>query len=139
MRPGSRILVVAHSPGLAGTLASWLGDSPNEVVLANSYAAAKRQLTAHPDILITEVKLGEYNGLHLALRSHLAGIPTIVLGPDDAVFEHEAALLGATYLASNDLQSDQLSAFITTVLDVAHRTTPADDSWSFEPEAPILH
>jgi DNA-binding response OmpR family regulator len=139
MRHTSRILVVAHSPSLAGTLASWLGDSPNEVVLANNYPAAKRQLTAHPDILITEVKLGEYNGLHLALRSHLAGIPTIVLGPDDAVFEHEAELLGATYLSSNDLQSDQLSAFISTVLDVAHRTATPDDSWSLDTVAPIIH
>jgi CheY-like chemotaxis protein len=139
MRHSPKILLVAHTPALATTLASWLGSAPNELVLAKTYATAKQQLTRHPDVLITEVKLGEYNGLHLALRSHLAGIPTIVLGPDDAVFEHEAEQLGATYLSADDLQSDQLSVVINTVLDVADRAAAPGESWPLETGALILH
>ena len=54
-----RILVVAQTGELASTLVSWLSDSGNDFVLANSYAGAKLHLTSHPDVLITELKLGD--------------------------------------------------------------------------------
>ena len=100
---GHKILVVAHTPTLASSLVAWLG-SGYDLVLANSYAGGKAQLAAQPDLLVAEMKLGEYNGLQPALRGQVAGIPTIVLGPDG--FEHEAEQLGATYLASDDLHSN---------------------------------
>jgi DNA-binding NtrC family response regulator len=107
-----RILVVAQTGELASTLVSWLSDSGNDFVLANSYAGAKLHLTSHPDVLITELKLGEYNGLHLALRGQAAGIPTIILGPENEGFEGEAVRLGAMYLSADGLDSSELTFLI---------------------------
>jgi DNA-binding NtrC family response regulator len=137
--PGHRFLVVAQTTTLASALVSWLSESPNELVLANTYAGAKLQLAAHPDVLITEVKLGEYNGLHLALRGQAAGIPTIVLGPTNHGFEREAEQLGATYLGSEDLDSDELAFAIERVLEDARRHETALPEWMATPAGQVLH
>ena len=63
-----RILVVAKSTSTASSLLTWLADDLREIVVTNTFAAAKYYLATKPDLLIAEVKLGEYNGLHLALR-----------------------------------------------------------------------
>ena len=110
--PGCTILAVAQDPQLVRALAAWLADSGCEYVLASSYAAAKRQLAAGPDVVITEVKLAEYNGLHLALRGQAAGIPTIVLGPEDQGFEREAEQVGALYIAADELNWAELGFLI---------------------------
>ena len=57
-----------------------------------------RSLESSPDLLISEVRLGEYNGLHLALRAQVRGIRAIVIGVRDRVIQQDAAMLGATYL-----------------------------------------
>jgi len=137
--PGHKFLVVAHTTELASALVSWLGESPNELVLANTYAGAKLQLSAHPDVLITEVKLGEYNGLHLALRGQAAGIPTIVLGPMNHGFEHEAEQLGATYLSSDALDADELAFAIERVLEDARRDQPVLPEWAATSSGHVLH
>ena len=139
IHPGHKFLVVAPTTSLASALVSWLGESPNELVLSNTYAGAKLQLTARPDVLITEVKLGEYNGLHLALRGQAAGIPTIVLGPMDHGFEREAEQLGATYVASDDLDSDELAFAIERVLEDARRDEPRLPEWAVTPVGQVLH
>ena len=104
-----RILVVAPSVQLAGRLVTWLGEARHELVMVTTFPAAMVNLGEHPDLLITEVKLGEYNGLHLALRGRALGIPAIVLG-SDLQLEREATQLGATYLPAADLRFDQLDA-----------------------------
>jgi DNA-binding response OmpR family regulator len=53
-----------------------------------------------PDLLIADVRLGAFNGLHLAMRSLSIGIPAIVVGGEDAVLKREAGLMGATYLTA---------------------------------------
>ena len=60
----------------------------------------------------------------LALRGQLAGIPTIVLGPADDGFELEAERLGATYVASDHLESDSLASALRHALDETHRLHP---------------
>ena len=105
MTQGRRILVVAQSTSLASTLLTWLGDSQHEIVVANTFAAAKHHLATRPDLLIAEVKLGEYNGLHLALRGHALGIPAIVIGAADEAFSRQAEQLGAQYVAAEALDA----------------------------------
>ena len=133
-----RILVVAHDTHLASALVGWLADSGNELVFANSYAGGKAQLLSQPDVLITEVKLGEYNGLQLALRGQAAHIPTIVLGPDDLSFEQDAEELGAIYLSSDHLDAEDLAFVIEKALD-ANRLTPAIPAWTAPTSAHVLH
>jgi hypothetical protein len=112
---------------LAGTLLTWLSDAQHELVIANTFAAAKHHLTTRPDLLIAEIKLGEYNGLHLALRGRALGIPAIVLGAADETFSRQAEQLGALYLSSNDLSAVALRDAMSQALD-----PPA-----LEPEEPV--
>src|SRR5690606_29444671 len=53
-----------------------------------------------PALLISEVRLGEYNGLHLALRARARDIPAVIVGDADPVLEHDARQLGAAFLAA---------------------------------------
>ena len=54
--------------------------------------------SAPPDLLITDIRLGGYNGLQLVL-GRPAGLPAIVItGHPDAVLESEAERSGAKYL-----------------------------------------
>jgi DNA-binding response OmpR family regulator len=110
MTEGRRILVVAQSTSLASTLLAWLGDAHHELVIANTFAAAKYHLATRPDLLIAEIKLGEYNGLHLALRGRALGIPSIVLGAADETFSRQAEQLGAVYLSADDLDAASLGS-----------------------------
>jgi two-component system response regulator GlrR len=73
------------------------------VTRAFGFEEAKRCLAfATPDLLMTDVRLGAYNGLHLVMRAHLQhpGMPAIVLDTDhDPVLEREANGAGATYVS----------------------------------------
>jgi len=73
------------------------------VTRAFGFQEAKRWLQhAPPDLLMTDVRLGAYNGLHLVIRAHVEhpGMPAIVVDADhDPVLEREANGAGATYVA----------------------------------------
>jgi DNA-binding NtrC family response regulator len=95
-----QILLVAPQPKLADTLHTWLGAAGHDLIEVSSFARAKASLSDHPDMVITSLKLGDYNGLHLALRAQAEHIPAIVVGPADPVLERDATALGATYISS---------------------------------------
>ena len=111
-----QILVVAPNTTFAQTLMEWLKDACDRLVLVDAFAPAKAQLNARPDLLITEARLGDYNGLHLALRAHAAGIPSIILGKPDRVSEREASNLGATYLSLTRLRAGDLLSLVATLV-----------------------
>jgi DNA-binding NtrC family response regulator len=95
-----QILLVAPQPKLADTLHTWLDAAGHDLIEVSSFAKAKASLSDHPAMVITSLKLGDYNGLHLALRAQAEQIPAIVVGPADPVLERDATALGATYLSS---------------------------------------
>lgn len=94
------VVIVAQNPALATALLSWLGSAGYELAIVTTFAAAKALLETEPALVIAEVKLGEYNGLHLALKARAAGIPAIVIGPRDPVLRKDAEELGASYVTS---------------------------------------
>lgn len=94
------VVIVAQNPALATALLSWLGSAGYELAIVTTFAAAKALLETEPALVISEVKLGEYNGLHLALKARAANIPAIIIGPQDPVLEKDADELGASYMAS---------------------------------------
>lgn len=94
------VVIVAQNPALATALLSWLGSAGYELAIVTTFAAAKALLETKPALIISELKLGEYNGLHLALKARAVGIPTIIVGPHDPVLQKDADDLGATYLTS---------------------------------------
>ena len=99
MNQQPRVLIVAPNGDIVRGFAPSLraaGYVPKVVV---GFAAAKEALAARPDLLITELKLGAHNGLHLAIRAGVQGTPTIIVGDPDPVLEREARRQHATYLS----------------------------------------
>jgi two-component system, NtrC family, C4-dicarboxylate transport response regulator DctD len=72
------------------------------VTCASSFDQAKRGLlAAPPDLLVTDVRLGAYNGLHLVVRAHSdhPSMPAIVMDVHhDQVLESETKNAGAVYV-----------------------------------------
>jgi hypothetical protein len=121
------VLVVAQTPGLVDTLLPVLGPSAN-VVVVSSFAAGKRQLVFQPRLLITELRLGEYNGLHLALRAQAHGVASVVLGAADPVLQRDAIALGATYLTMDEPIAERIEALLHAAT-LQPRVPATDVAW----------
>ena len=113
------VVIVAQNPALATTLLSWLGTAGYELAIVTTFTAAKALLETKPALVISELKLGEYNGLHLALKARAVGIPAIIVGPQDAVLQRDAGDLGATYLTTVLRRSEVLDMVADRVGAVA--------------------
>jgi DNA-binding NtrC family response regulator len=100
MTPTRHILIVTRDAWRERALPVWLSAAGYDVVLVGSFADAKAQLEGGPHLILTDIKLGAYNGLHLAVRAHSVGIPVIVIGADDAVLQRDAAALNARWLGA---------------------------------------
>jgi CheY-like chemotaxis protein len=126
-----QILVVAPTHVLADSFRTWLGQAGYDVTVVATFAAGKKKLRAIPDLLITEVRLNDYNGLHLALYAYNDGVPAIVVGAADPVLESEAGNLGAAFLHGEDVSRETTLAAITSRLSAAPRrehTAPLADA-----------
>lgn len=113
MKQGARVLVVTPTLQLATSVLTWLDALDADVVLTTTYESGRRGLAGHPDVLITELKLGAYNGLQLVSRGHGGGTLAIVIGPRDPYFEHDAQTLGALYIPTDTLTGDLLTSVVT--------------------------
>lgn len=96
---GQKILIVDDDEPTRLGLAALLADAGYETVTANSVPTAVRALAAEqPDLLIVDIRLGEFNGLQLIAMGP-ERIPAIVVtGFADPVLEADARRLGADYL-----------------------------------------
>ncbi len=92
------LIVEDDAPTLSG-LASVLENAGYTVIPADSYAAGQRALqTRAPDLLVVDIRLGEFNGLQL-IATRPRPIPSIVItGYPDVVLERDARRFGAQYL-----------------------------------------
>ncbi len=135
------ILLVVRSRALAATLLSWLRVENYELVVLDDFARAKIYLDLRPAALVTELRLGEYNGLHLALRAQPVGVAAIVIGEPDTVLERDAAKLAAVYLRTPELTRDSLVATLSGMLPSGPSLLPASDlAWIDRSEwQPALH
>jgi DNA-binding NtrC family response regulator len=115
------VLVVAATAELTRRLERTLCSGAWQPTFVTTFAKAKRHLDGeHPDLLISEIKLGEYNGLHLALRVAAVGIPAIVVG--DPAFAGEAEQLGAMWLSPTEASGEHLSATMNRLVELSHPT-----------------
>jgi ActR/RegA family two-component response regulator len=112
MDQSHKVLVVAQDTQLAMTLVSWLRQSGCDPAVTTSYSSGRHQLDANPAFVIAEVRLGAYNGLHLALRAHAKGIPAVVCGDANPATEREAREVGAAYLSPFDLKNADLQSLL---------------------------
>ena len=99
------------------------------VVSASSFHAARRALDCvEPDLLIADVRLDDFNGLHLAILSRFERPRTRVIithACPDPVLEHEARRCEAAFvvnpLANPEFLSSVRSALSTTLTENAGR------------------
>ena len=106
-----RVLVVSFSAARARGTRARLRRAGYDVSLATTFSGGRRKLLRVPDLLIADVRMGAFNGLHLAMRALWAGIPSIVIGPHDCVLQREASSLGTRYL-SGDVDAYAMLALV---------------------------
>jgi DNA-binding response OmpR family regulator len=94
-----RILVVASNGSVVERVLRSVGGQ--EIEVRSDFESARLELDRHPpDLLVAQVRLGAFNGLHLAIRARGRGLPTrtILIGEPDVVLENEAREQHARYL-----------------------------------------
>ena len=93
------LLIVDDDPGTRSGLKRFFERANYDVIAVSNFADGRRALNElSPDLLIADVRLGEYNGLQL-LAVNPRSIPSIVVtGHPDPVLEADARRLGADYL-----------------------------------------
>jgi DNA-binding NtrC family response regulator len=107
---GRRVVLVDDDPAVLQVLATGLQESGCDVVAFNRFEDAKRYLTGTtPDVLVTDVRLGGFNGLQLAVTGKLKRpdlVAIVMTGYDDVVLKKDAESIGATYVVKPILPSE---------------------------------
>jgi len=119
-----KILIVDDNTASRGDLVKLLADAGFETLTAATVPDAMRVLsTAQPDLLITEIRLDTYNGLHLIAMAPKP-IPAIVItGYPDRAVEADARRLGAEYLSKPVSPGELYSTIQRTLATAATRGT----------------
>ncbi|HEY3884700.1 MAG TPA: hypothetical protein VGL62_05800, partial [Vicinamibacterales bacterium] len=101
-----------------------------------SFARAKEVLdSTTPDLLITGMRLGAHNGLHLAIRTHFQHPKARVLvthPTEDPVAESEARHHGAGFIAA-PLTNPAFLPSVEAALHVTEKPAPPTRRWSRKP------
>ena len=96
------VLVVDDDLSLLDAIERAFNDAGEEVVAHSTFEGARRALRERSfRALLTDVRLGAFNGLQLAViaRDAHPDIRLVVFsGFDDAVLRHDAESIGATYV-----------------------------------------
>jgi DNA-binding response OmpR family regulator len=114
-----KILIVDDNAATRGDLVKLLADAGFETSTAATVPEAMRALATNaPNLLITEIRLDSYNGLHLIAMAPKP-IPAIVItGFPDRGVEADARRLGAEYLAK-PVSPGELYATVQRTLSTA--------------------
>ena len=86
-----RVLIVDDEPDVVETLAELVQGAGYEVVTRLNFEDARKDIaTDPPDILVTDVRLGPFNGLQLAvlMRATRPDSPIVVLSAYDLSLIH---------------------------------------------------
>ena len=107
--PAGQIALIVSRDAAAAELTAGLADVGYVVIERRSFVAARHRLTAELRLLITDLRLGDYNGLHLILvakhkRPDL--IALLVAETADDVLQREAESMGATFIVRPERESD---------------------------------
>ena len=100
--PSKSVVVVDDDQSTLRSLECWLTDAGYDVVSTAKYEEARKYLASHtPDILLTDVRLGDFNGLQLALfvkGGHPHVLAVVFYDHDDPVLAVEAERCGARFV-----------------------------------------
>ena len=135
-RPMSRkILIVDDDEPTRAGLAMLLVEAGYDTISASTVPSAIKLLSEeHPDLLLVDIRLNEYNGLHLvAMRPN--PIPAIVLtGFADPAIEADARRLGAEFLLK-PVKPSMLTAVVQRLLSDARTGRSVPRRWPRKPVA----
>jgi DNA-binding response OmpR family regulator len=99
MATAPRALVVSPTPAIGQRVVEWLSARGHQVVLLTDFGEARRALDARlPDLLVTELKLGAFNGLHLTLRARARSPEVAVIVIGETALADEARRQDARYV-----------------------------------------
>jgi FixJ family two-component response regulator len=135
MQTVKRVLIVEDHEATRQGLRALLTNAGYDVEAAGNFADARRALSVHsPDLLITDLRLGEYNGLQLVAAVPL-GVPSIVVtGFPDAVLGADALKLGAHYITKPVDAQALLNLVEETLASAAERQSQASTRrWDRKP------
>ncbi len=122
-----RILLVNGDPVALQRIEAYLSDEGYWVASVSSFQLAKELLhSVRPDLLMADIRLGAFNGLHLAARSRLdsPSLPVIITHASyDPVLETEAQRLGATFVV-NPLENSEFLRHVRGALDKHRQVLP---------------
>jgi DNA-binding NtrC family response regulator len=94
-----KILIVDDEDGMRTFLSTILARAGYDIVTAESVQVGSSALAeALPDLLITDVRLGDFNGLQLLAMNPRAVPAIVVTGYPDPVLEAQARQFGAPFL-----------------------------------------
>jgi CheY-like chemotaxis protein len=123
---GCQVLLVESDLQTSTAIAGVLGEAGHAVTALSSFEAATDfALKSRPDLLIAGVRLGRFNGLHLAarLRADHPALPIIILGHDgDVVLAAEAIQLRARFVP----RATPPTRLVTFVDDLVAGRAPRD-------------
>ena len=118
------VLVVDHDPDELAVTKNVLTRAGYDVRGASTFEEARQLMTSEPpDVLIADVRLGAFNGLHLLIVSrpnHPEMAAVITHAFPDPVLEAEAKRLGAAYL----VKPIRLPILLSTISEVLLRSAP---------------
>ncbi len=100
----AEVLIVRHLPAALASTTAIMREAGYGVTATADFQEAKRLLDAHgPDLLIADVRLGPFNGLHLVIRTHFRYpvFRAILLDvKHDRVLERDALRYGSSYVVN---------------------------------------
>lgn len=103
---GKHVVIVDGNHMALGLMEQWLAAKGYDVVSCVRFEDAKLYLARHtPDVLLTEVRLGAYNGLQLAWHvkhDHPEVSVIVFFEYDDPVLRAEADRCGAHFVRTPD-------------------------------------
>jgi DNA-binding NtrC family response regulator len=119
MEPPPTALVV--DPSVAETLfvVSSLSELGFQVAVSDNFRDARARLQSGPTLLVTELRLGEYNGLHLvfrakSVRTDMAAIIRTQIA--DPLLQLEAERMGATFALKTTSREEFRAAVSRTLM-----------------------
>jgi DNA-binding NtrC family response regulator len=118
-----RILIVDDEPDVIDVLSEALRAKGYDTAGAATFEEAKRLLImSPPDVLITDVRLGHFNGLQLVVMRPVTTAAVVVSGFWDRTLDEEARRNGAIFLLK-PVSDQQIVEAVQHVLE--HRNPPA--------------
>jgi hypothetical protein len=121
------VLLVCTDPQKLSLYEKAVAPIADVVQVATTFPQAKTILRQEqPDVLITELRLNEFNGIHLALwsRVRLPQLRSVIIGNSDPSLEADARALGLSYLKENGEQAIVQATQEAFVTEVPQRRWP---------------